>query len=225
MNPFRKIKDSSGDFSPKARQLLEALLNSKSEEEARKVERTMYPALQSEEINDEEYDELKRQFRIRLAIFREGQPKQKKSRYLNKPSEPQPEIAKIEPTKDSQHDFPVAITLSYYGLEITVPGESYPDSYSAGSGIWEPGWTEENEIEVDYEYEVDGETVADFLSDLVLQDEEKSKIIDEEYGGDDYRYIEDHFDDLVEEYDEELRDHFEEDAKEEAEEKYADSDW
>jgi hypothetical protein len=57
------------------------------------------------------------------------------------------------------------ITLYYENLEVTYCSKSVPDSWE------EPGYSEEETIEVNYEYNLEAEEAADFIWDFMDADE------------------------------------------------------
>lgn len=107
-------------------------------------------------------------------------------------------------------------TLYYNDLKITVAGDYHPETWGDYGG--EPAYYDDEEIEIDYEYNVDKDEVKDALLNIVL-DKEKLHLItmDEEAL---LRYIDENYDELFDKYNEELLEYFEERAREEAEENY-----
>lgn len=120
--------------------------------------------------------------------------------------------------EDSAGDVP----LYYQDLEITVYGKYHSDHYDSWYG-WEPGYYDEDEMTVDYEYEADYDSVVSVIADRVLDDEKYGEAANaaEEEGKLD-EWIDDNFDELCEYFEEDLKEYFEDEAKEAASEYYSD---
>ena len=105
--------------------------------------------------------------------------------------------------------------LEYKNLTITVwtltsPAVYYPNDFA------HPDEYDDFETEIDWYYWAEDEEVMDFLHEkLSALDEYKDKS-DEELN----EYINDHYEDLCDEYYKDLLDHFEDKAREDAEENY-----
>lgn len=109
------------------------------------------------------------------------------------------------------------VELYYDSLPISiyVGGHSY-GYYDIGYGNWLPDEGEEKEIEVGYTYEADRTSVEECLADWYYEDHPDQEPETEE---EIWKFIEDHFEELVNNYMDRLLDHFEDDAAEEAQDK------
>lgn len=96
------------------------------------------------------------------------------------------------------------VELYYYGLPINYQYNYYIDYWDG------PQW-DDKDIEIDWTYKVDKDSVKELLIDYV-PDEVEEKDID--------KYLEDHFDELFQKHEKEILDYYKDSAIEDAEENY-----
>ena len=96
------------------------------------------------------------------------------------------------------------VELYYYGLPINYQYNYYIDYWDG------PQW-DDKDIEIDWTYKVDKDSVKELLVDYV-PDEVEEKDID--------KYLEDHFDELFQKHEKEILDYYKDSAIEDAEENY-----
>lgn len=131
------------------------------------------------------------------------------------------EIATEEPLREAVAFNPQdTIELHYDKIKVSIVTREIPATY------WEPADYEEETVTNYFDYEVKIDDVATVLWENFLTDEDVTDVP----GGFDtlededawYKYLAEHFDDLVEKYNKELLDYYEESAKEAAQEKFQD---
>lgn len=99
-------------------------------------------------------------------------------------------------------------------VDLEYPDLHYEASY--GPRDWETGvGTREIDTEIEYTYTVDKDSVEEFLAEFIMDKEPEYDAIGED---DDkaYAWIDDHFDQLMDKYEEDILEHFRRDAEEEA---------
>lgn len=106
------------------------------------------------------------------------------------------------------------VELDYSDLEVELQGKTHSATWNEWSG-GEPEWSEDFETKVDYTFIPDEDEVEDALYDIL--DNDKHFDVPEE-GLD--KYIDDNFEDLVDEYEDKLKEYFKEDAISAAEDYY-----
>jgi hypothetical protein len=131
------------------------------------------------------------------------------------------EVASEEPLAEAVAFNPQdTIELHYDKIKVSIVTREIPATY------WEPADYEEETVTDYFDYEVKIDDVATVLWENFLTDEDVADVP----GGFDtlededawYKYLAEHFDDLVEKYNKELLDYYEESAKEAAQEKFQD---
>lgn len=127
------------------------------------------------------------------------------------------EAIEMEETKLNESMTEGDVELYYDSLPISiyVGGHSY-GYYDVGYGNWLPDEGKEKEIEVEYTYEADRTSVEECLADWYYKDHPDQEPEEEE---EIWKFIEEHFDELVDQYMDKLLYHFEDDAIEEAQDK------
>jgi len=106
------------------------------------------------------------------------------------------------------------VVLFYKDLPITVLGKYHKPTWGESGG--EPGYYEEIDEEVDFEFEVDEEYIIEALIYLLGEKEEFKDIEEKEFK----KYIEENLEDLIEEHKDILKEYFLDQAIEAAEEYY-----
>lgn len=116
---------------------------------------------------------------------------------------------------NNNHDNTIELEYPEVTVEVVTRHGSPTGYFSQSFGNWLPDDDETKEIEVPFTYEADETEVLEVLGDLIKGEPEVADIDDDDEF---YGYIEDHLDELVDRFQEELLDHFRDDATEAAQE-------
>lgn len=132
-------------------------------------------------------------------------------------------IVKEKETHLSEATEKETVDLDYTGMYIDVcTRRGNPTGYyNTSIGGWLPDDDDTCTVKIDYTYTVDKKDVLDFLADMCIEHEFTEEQAEDHY--DDWdefvdTYVNDHFNELIEKYHNQLLDYFYEDAQDQAEE-------
>lgn len=132
-------------------------------------------------------------------------------------------IVKEKETHLSEATEKETVDLDYTGMYIDVcTRRGNPTGYyNTSIGGWLPDDDDTCTVKIDYTYTVDKKDVLDFLADMCIEHEfTEEQIKDHDDDWDEFvdTYVNDHFNELMEKYHNQLLDYFYEDAQDQAEE-------
>lgn len=131
-------------------------------------------------------------------------------------------IVKEKETHLSEATEKETVDLDYTGMYIDVcTRRGNPTGYyNTSIGGWLPDDDDTCEVKIDYTYTVDKKDVLDFLADMCIEHEFTEEQVEDHDDWDEFvdTYVNDHFNELMEKYHNQLLDYFYDDAHDQAEE-------